>query len=440
LLEDYRIAKHTHNDFMEMAAETGVAGGAAYIVLFGLLLFILVRTMNRNRAGGRQDANLVVLALLTSLLMYIIDAFLNFPGERPCNQVNLAIAIGLIATLPTAFFKQPTKTTSKFILPLMGAVGLLLVFTSGLIYKSMRMQGMISSDYWQQSPRLGPDFVASGLGSFPDLTELCLPVNYIKARYYLLGNRENEGFNILYNDKNPNPAIGLREGLLAEYWASKAKYDSSLPYAKISVDKLPLCRSYMRVLAYGCIALKDSMALRKYFPPIIKATYGTKAVGNWRNYAAAYYECTGNKTATTAIIDSALAAFPAQPYLLKYKNVLKDFVPGGKPADTAPAQQPASPDDVAYQKLQTKAKEFFKAQKYDQAMACFRQAASLKPKEYSNYENMGLLCLVKKEYAQSGIYFKKVIDAKAFENGKSEYYYAGMLQLLLPEVSPVHRN
>ncbi len=425
LLDDYRISKHVHNDFLEMIAETGIAGGLAFLLLFVFALYALFRAIVRNPDGLSGEAVVLCLALAGVLLMYITDALLNFPGERTCNQINLAMALGLVASLPMVLAKRVVIVARPLLLGLSVVIALVLVWSGFSVFQSMKMQSAISADYAKQKPLLSPDVINTQLGNYPNLTELCVPVNYIKARYYLRNDRDKEAFAIFNNDKDPNPNLGLREGLIAEYFASKANYDSSLPYAKTSIEKLPRCRNYTRVFIYGCIAKKDSMALRNYFPPFIQSTTGLKAVGHWRDYAAAYFECTGNQNYTLAIIDSAIAAFPGQALLINYKQALlgKDEP---KP-DVVQSTKPAIDQQAVYMKLQEDGKAYFKNQDYDKAVICFRKSMGMRPDEISNYENLGLIYLVEHKFQKSADNLKKVIDAKAYNNGKAEFYYAEAL-------------
>lgn len=425
LLDDYRISKHVHNDFLEMMAETGIAGGLAFLLLFVFAIYALFRTIVRTPDGFSGEAIVLCLALAGVLLMYMTDALLNFPGERTCNQINLALALGLVASLPMVLAKRSVILARPIALGLPVAIALVLVWSGFSAFQSMTMQSAISADYAQQKPLLSPELINAKLGNYPNLTELCMPVNYIKARYYLRNDRDKEAFAIINNDKDPNPNLGLREALIAEYYASKANYDSSLPYAKISVEKLPRCRNYSKVFIYGCIAKKDSMALRDYFPPYIRSTNGLKAVGHWRDYAAAYFECTANQNYTLAIIDSAIAAYPGQALLVNYKKALL-----GQDAPKPDTQQnKANENDQqsVYMKLQEDGKAFFKNQEYDKAIACFGKSVRMRPDEISNYENLGLIFLVKHEFRKSANNLKKVIDSKAFNNGKAEFYYAEAL-------------
>ncbi len=425
LLDDYRISKHVHNDFLEMMAETGIAGGLAFLFLFVFALYALFRTIVWKPDGWSGEAVVLCLALAGVILMYMTDALLNFPGERTCNQINLAMALGLVATLPMVLAKKVVIMARPFVLGLSVTIALVLVWSGYNAFQSMTMQSAISADYSRQKPLLSPDLIGAKLGNYPNLTELCVPVIYIKARYYLRNDRDKEAFAIINIEKDPNPNLGLREALIAEYYASKAYYDSSLPYSKIAIEKLPRCRNYSKVFIYGCIAKKDSAALRNYFPPYIQSTTGLKAVGHWRDYAAAYFECTGNGNSTLAIIDSAIAAYPGQALLVNYRQALLD-----KDTPKPAVQQntsPAGDQQAVYMKLQEDGKTYFKNQDYDKAIICFRKSIGMRPDEISNYENLGLIYLVKHELQKSAENLKKVIDSKAYNNGKAEFYYAEAL-------------
>lgn len=85
LLNDYTVPYHAHNDFLELATEIGVVGGFIYLSLFGYLFFKLFK--------HRKNNFLVASVLFCALLVYFIDAFFNFPLERPIMQVSFLIIV-----------------------------------------------------------------------------------------------------------------------------------------------------------------------------------------------------------------------------------------------------------------------------------------------------------------------------------------------------------
>ncbi len=72
------LPRRPHNDYLWMIAELGVLGGAAYLALFGIAVFLGIR----GTQSEDEDQNLLVLAATTGLVAIGAQAFFSFPSER----------------------------------------------------------------------------------------------------------------------------------------------------------------------------------------------------------------------------------------------------------------------------------------------------------------------------------------------------------------------
>jgi tetratricopeptide (TPR) repeat protein len=281
----------------------------------------------------------------------------------------------------------------------------------------MRYQEYFKDDMWLPHPQLKGAKVDSRLASYPDLTEYAVPVNCIKARYYLVNGDEKVGLNLLWSAKDANPNIGLRNDLLAEYYAAKKNYDSSFPYAQKAIAAMPRCRLYVKVFLFNCLAKKDSNSIQNYFTDLIAHSTKFYLAGDWEKYCATYYQCTGNSSKVLKLLDSALAVCPGNQRLLALQHRVVE--------ETEINKNHLNSDSlVIYQGILNEAKKNYSVSNYKAAILCFKKAAALAPTDYSNFENLGLICFQEKDFAQSIIYLKKVIDAGKSQNGKPEYYCA----------------
>ena len=84
-LESYEVPKHTHNDFLQIGAETGILGLLIFISIFISILVCIIQGM-KNR-----DDNLLPLILFLCLIVYLVDSFFNFPRIRPYPQMNFFV-------------------------------------------------------------------------------------------------------------------------------------------------------------------------------------------------------------------------------------------------------------------------------------------------------------------------------------------------------------
>ena len=88
-LNDYNVPYHAHNDFIELATEIGLIGGLTYLSLFIFSFYFLIKLFLLNRLNF--DKSFVIITIFLSFSVYFIDAFLNFPLERPRMQIILCL-------------------------------------------------------------------------------------------------------------------------------------------------------------------------------------------------------------------------------------------------------------------------------------------------------------------------------------------------------------
>lgn len=88
----YIIPYTMHNDFLEVAVELGIVGLVLFLLIFVLPLLYLYKSYLIEKSVFK-------ILLSSSLIIYIIDANLNFPGIRMSSLFYLALIISLIYNL-----------------------------------------------------------------------------------------------------------------------------------------------------------------------------------------------------------------------------------------------------------------------------------------------------------------------------------------------------
>ena len=92
-LSDYIVPYHAHNDFLEITTELGIFGGLTYFIFFVLIFISLASLLFFYKSCPEKFFQVTV--LFTSFSVYIIDALLNFPFERPRMQIVLVVLVSL---------------------------------------------------------------------------------------------------------------------------------------------------------------------------------------------------------------------------------------------------------------------------------------------------------------------------------------------------------
>ncbi|WP_291150775.1 O-antigen ligase family protein [Flavobacterium sp. UBA7680] len=142
---DSMVSLHTHNDFLEILAETGIINGFIYLSIFICLFFI-----NLKKIIKPKDKESQIIALLTLLLLivYGIDSFFNFPMYRPTMAIFFSFILALSLTNSEINqFALPNKIFSlKIITPIIIVVSILTSYSAFVIYKSSNLEYLIARD------------------------------------------------------------------------------------------------------------------------------------------------------------------------------------------------------------------------------------------------------------------------------------------------------
>lgn len=261
--KDAVVNYHSHNDFLETTAETGLPGGLSYLLIFGAVAFIFTRQL------VKKDHALPLPFLFSCMAIggYFADAFFNFPFERTTMQVYFAFWLAVWVSnneyvLSARLF--PVRRYKLFI----GVLVLLTAVAAWFSYQSflsMRIQSdtrayLITGANGGALPGSIPDFP-----SIPNLTQTALPVEAVKAEYLLFYERYEEALQLLNKGEHANPYLGYTEYLKAILYRKTSGMDSAYHYAKKAFELKPLNIAHYRLLTEICADRKDSFELLRTY-------------------------------------------------------------------------------------------------------------------------------------------------------------------------------
>ncbi|MGH7868895.1 MAG: O-antigen ligase family protein, partial [Candidatus Dormibacteraceae bacterium] len=104
-LYDGKIVNHSHNDYLEGLAETGIAGGLCCLWFLGVLLLDSLRRL--SQPGGSFSSTLQ-LSGLVACLGFLTHSLVDFNLHIPAN----ALLFFLMANLATSEIRQPVSQSS----------------------------------------------------------------------------------------------------------------------------------------------------------------------------------------------------------------------------------------------------------------------------------------------------------------------------------------
>jgi len=94
-MSSYVVPYHVHNDFLQIGTETGVLGILLYLSIF---IFIGLKSFIRS-IDIKNKFSYEYMAIGLSLMVYFIDANLNFPHARVINQLVFIFLIAYFISL-----------------------------------------------------------------------------------------------------------------------------------------------------------------------------------------------------------------------------------------------------------------------------------------------------------------------------------------------------
>lgn len=327
LLNDNIFSKHPHNDFIEIAGETGIPNSLLFISIFALALLLTIKTIRNSNASF--NTKIVASIAFAALTGYFVDAFFNFPGERPNIQLLFALALAILLTnwmslkpakdLPASF--GWVKGFSITMLTVcVGAV-----YVNAMVYTSSKAQYITDNDFAAIDniptalPKLKFEEVKNMFPSIPNIGENSETIGYKKARYLHKEKRYAEAIKLLDSVHKQSPNIIYDDYLKCNIYLEEKKLDSAYKYGKKAFYAKPRQFYYFRMATYLAMVHKDNREVEKLFK-----TYDSyrQDQQSYSYYTQALYYSDFDKAKLSKIVGDGLKKYPADTTMVELKRFL----------------------------------------------------------------------------------------------------------------------
>lgn len=398
-ISGYTVPYHAHNDFIHVFAETGILGGISYLGLFILITCYLFNIF-KNEHSHEGEFSLKKFILFLPLVVYGIDALLNFPVARPLMQSSLAIYLGLILAIHVSKNKSSMSNLNNVLFTKISLFLVLIILIPGLIihiisFKSLTQQGRLLYEFNNAQYSFTRAELDEISHEFPNLTETAMPIKAMKARYYWLAGNKEEAYKMVSLATLDNPKIHFADNLKATFFLEENKIDSSLYYAKKAFtglpNNMPHYDIYMRTLAYK----RDAPAINEAFEKVRKLGGDTKGI--WTIYlrTLALTRSLGDPF-SMAKAQEAFKMYPTDENIFQLYRIL-----------TYGQARIAEAD-----KLSADAKVLFDKGEYIQASSLYVEAFDKDPLRYSISLNAAFSFYNLKDYTNALKYFSLSTQSK----------------------------
>jgi O-antigen ligase len=413
-IRGYTVPYHAHNDFIHVFTETGIPGGLTYLSIFVCLTSYLFLLLYRKyKAQGILE--LQYFFLLLPLIVYGLDAGLNFPVARPLMQSSLAIFAGLILGLyldqknrdePS----QPIRVTlHKFSLSFILVALVLGISVHIISFISLTKQGQLLYEFNNAQYKMTRDQLDEISHDFPNLTETAMPIKSMKARYYYLQGNKEEAYQMIEEGAKDNPQIFFSENLKSQFLLQEGKLDSAYVYAKKAFEGLPNNMPHYDMYMKTLVAKRDLTLLDQTFEKLLSLAGNQKVI--WTIYirSLAQTRSLGDAFAMDKAA-SAYKLFPNDENIFSLYRLL-----------TYGQQRMVEAESLGQQ-----ASSLYNNKEFEAAASLFQQAFDKDPLQHTYSLNSGLSFYEAKQYDKAIQFFNLALTSKNEETKERALRYKGL--------------
>lgn len=245
----------THNDFIETTTETGIIGGLLYLGIFLLIFVNFIRSYIMHDKGGEWLQKYFFLAA-AGTLFYSVDAFFNFPADRPeiLALFSIFIAVGIASAYEmrkseSLAIPAGEQTHSKvaqsgippLVIPAAFVAILILAAATGILYinfQSSKNQRIVYQEIMGGKLKAKSEKIIAGFPVIPNVSIWGESIATLKARYLIEEKKNQEAIDVLRPDFS-SPWDARREFFMAMAFNNMEQYDSALYYSEIAAKLKP---------------------------------------------------------------------------------------------------------------------------------------------------------------------------------------------------------
>ncbi len=407
-IDGYVVPYHAHNDFIQLGAELGIIGFLLYLGVFLCAVYYVFIFIRHSKSSVEEKT--FVFLLLVALGVYSVDANLNFPIARPQVLVVWTTIMALIVNFYQKHkgANEPLKT-KPILTPIFLTLALICLLPSlvvtNKVYESLKGQMFLLQDFNSNQYNVPLNQVDTIVPDIPNITVTTIPINSVKARYYVNAKQYDKALALLDNGTKANPYLFYSEILKSQIFQEKGQIDSAMVYAKKAFFGLPNNDLHASRYINLINLTRDKEALEEAFPLLT----AKNKLNNWKNYlivGIGLYP--PNDKSLSEKAKKAIEIFPNDQQLIELYRQIVVGIDGVNRAVT----------------FSQKGLEYFNNQDYVSAAEQFEYAMGANPLDYAHFENAAtanyLIGNLKKAEEQIDV----VINDLNPLNGKCEYIKA----------------
>ena len=370
-IKGYVVPYHAHSDFIQLGAELGIVGFLLYLGVFVWGVFFVYRLIRYSTLSVEEKVFLFL--LLTALGVYSIDANLNFPIARPQVLVIWTLIMALINYYYIIDKQTIKKIDSKPLLnyTFLGIAMLTIIpsiYTSNKVYQSLKGQMFLLQDFNSNQFNIPLNQVDNLVPDIPNITVTTIPINSVKARYYVNAKKYDKALTLLDKGTSANPYLYYSEILKSQIFQEQGKLDSAKVYAKKAFFGLP--NNDLHASRY--INLINLTRDREALDIAFELLTAKNKLNNWKNYLIIANSINNRKD--PILIERAKKAIELFPNNSEIRNLFNQIAIGTDKLN----------ESISYSKTGL---DYFNKGDYINAAQQFEKALKANPLDYAYFEN-----------------------------------------------------
>jgi O-antigen ligase/tetratricopeptide (TPR) repeat protein len=391
------ISLHTHNDFLEIATETGVVNALIYLSLFFVVLIVNAKTLLKS---ADQQSKLFAFLALMLLVVYGIDSVFNFPMYRPTMKIGFCLM--LIITIFNRNDGEKSIASVRSKIPLWLSLGMIVpIYFTYHGFKTAQLERAILLDNANIESKLptalSGDSIVKFRPKYPNV--LITSDSFIEhaAVYYIYEKKYELAKKYLDSADKINPYLATPDFLRYYIAVENGKTDSAYYFIKKCFYKRPSVERNFKKAIEAAAFKKDTLELFKMYRAI-KAINDTNA--SWDIVYAGLQNAGLSSVGLEKFIKQGLADFPKDSVLMERQKSFQIF------------------------KHLIKGQQLYAAGQHVNALLEYKKGLTIDPTNVFVMQNIGFYYYNLGQTEQAISYFLKALQKPGLTGGQTEFYLA----------------
>jgi O-antigen ligase/tetratricopeptide (TPR) repeat protein len=389
------VSLHSHNDFLEIFAETGLFNALIYLSIFGCVFFINLKRVLQNKD---ETSRTIAVTAFMIVIIYGMDAMFNFPMYRPTMQIfsSLGLALTLVNT-PFVESQRAVLYFTKQRSVLLVVISVISFYFAYEGYKASNLEYLIKTDNIDNNENgvLSGDEVVNRLPKYPNVFGTSESFYEYAGIYYIREKKYEKAMKCFFEASKINPYSGRINFYKHIIFLNKGNTDSAYVYAKEAYYLRPRNLQFYQTVINLASNKKDTTEIMKAHRMFSSCTNSAE---EWNIAAIGLQNSNYSRNKLIDFISQGLKVIPNDSILLKRRNdfLITNYIIDGH--------------------------EFAQKGQLNKTLECYEKGLKLDSKNIYIMQNLGFYYYNLSRFGLAIEYFKKALLSPGLSDGKTEYY------------------